>query len=659
MTDAVETVFWDESRFAAALQQLRAGGVLDATGQRISSERLRQIVDAARAVSHERPLFKEARFDRAIFRGDADFSGVTFGDALFNQARFLGEALFENARFTGDTRFDDATFHRQAGFQNATFFHDARFVGATFHRDAWFGEAIFKGHAGFGEATEDDLARSMAAAMGDRARSGESIDGGEDKLARATFKAGAWFGGATFEREAGFGGVTFEREAAFDEVKFHGDAQFVGGTFDDLAWFEGVTIKGTAWFIDRTFADVAVFEGATFIGDARFDKAKLKDEARFKEATFKHDASFKEADLKAVFRFGSMLVEGMLVVDGASFGDVEMRVSTPKLSCQRTRFHGPAHLKIRRAEIQLDEAVFERASTLALLREWDGPGGSKPPPCGQRPAHHEPAMPCLASVSRADVANLMLAEIDLARCRFEGALGLDGLRLATPCPFDAAPTATPYTGVAFPFKRRWTKRDTIYEERQWRLTTRKREDWAAESTTHDQTQTSAPEIGRTAAGTRLRADPEELAKVYRALRKGREDEKDTPGAADFYYGEMEMRRNGARVFSWEHFVLWLYWLVSGYGLRASRALTFLAITVAGGAALLAVVGFRHGETYDPPYDSSYWWALLLAMESAISLSRAPQVKLTSYGEIVQIGLMILGPLFVGLALLSLRGRIKR
>jgi hypothetical protein len=31
--------------------------------------------------------------------------------------------------------------------------------------------------------------------------------------------------------------------------------------------------------------------------------------------------------------------------------------------------------------------------------------------------------------------------------------------------------------------------------------------------------------------------------LYRALRKGREDAKDEPGAADFHYGEMEMRRH--------------------------------------------------------------------------------------------------------------------
>ena len=40
--------------------------------------------------------------------------------------------------------------------------------------------------------------------------------------------------------------------------------------------------------------------------------------------------------------------------------------------------------------------------------------------------------------------------------------------------------------------------------------------------------------------------PLQIAVVYRALRKGREDSRDEPGAADFYYGEMEMRRHDKR-----------------------------------------------------------------------------------------------------------------
>ena len=35
----------------------------------------------------------------------------------------------------------------------------------------------------------------------------------------------------------------------------------------------------------------------------------------------------------------------------------------------------------------------------------------------------------------------------------------------------------------------------------------------------------------------------QIAELYRAFRKGGEDAKDEPDAADFYYGEMEMRRH--------------------------------------------------------------------------------------------------------------------
>ncbi len=74
--------------------------------------------------------------------------------------------------------------------------------------------------------------------------------------------------------------------------------------------------------------------------------------------------------------------------------------------------------------------------------------------------------------------------------------------------------------------------------------------------------------------------------MYRDLRKGREDMKDEPSAADVYYGEMEMRRLAASPRSVERLLLTAYWLVSGYGLRASRAVVALLLLL-----LLATVGF--------------------------------------------------------------------
>ncbi len=60
------------------------------------------------------------------------------------------------------------------------------------------------------------------------------------------------------------------------------------------------------------------------------------------------------------------------------------------------------------------------------------------------------------------------------------------------------------------------------------------------------------------------------------------------GRRSFYYGEMEMRRQtkaagasttGRLRNGGERLILWLYWLLSGYGLRASRSLLALVVVV--------------------------------------------------------------------------------
>jgi hypothetical protein len=159
--------------------------------------------------------------------------------------------------------------------------------------------------------------------------------------------------------------------------------------------------------------------------------------------------------------------------------------------------------------------------------------------------------------------------------------------------------------------------------------------------------------------------PGQIAGLYRALRKGREDGKDEPGAADFYYGEMEMRRrarpggnpgsqSGAaargRV---ERGILTAYWLVSGYGLRAWRAVAWLAAASALLAVAFHLVGFA-----SPPRPVSYWTSLLYAFRANLSLTD-DQVTLTAWGQLLQAVLRLTGPVLLGLALLALRGRVKR
>jgi hypothetical protein len=167
----------------------------------------------------------------------------------------------------------------------------------------------------------------------------------------------------------------------------------------------------------------------------------------------------------------------------------------------------------------------------------------------------------------------------------------------------------------------------------------------------------------------------EIAGIYRDLRKGLEDAKDEPGAADFYYGEMEMRRLAARGSrhqntdrntpkgrrpSWtERRLLDAYWAVSGYGLRAWRALAALTILLVGCAALFAMPVFAKPR---PGAAVTFATSMEFTARESLTLIRtsgAPTLEVTGAGTVLDIALRLLAPLLLGLAVLAVRGRIKR
>ena len=236
----------------------------------------------------------------------------------------------------------------------------------------------------------------------------------------------------------------------------------------------------------------------------------------------------------------------------------------------------------------------------------------------------------MLSLQRANVAGLALGNVDLADCRFAGAHNLDKLRLEaahlralTRCSGMGAPPGH-CRGSCVAGSRARPGR------------------WSA----------PAWPTPRQTGG----AEPGAVAVLYRALRKSREDAKDEPGAADFYYGEMEMRRHdrgeGHASGGWSRGlvsrgVLTAYWLVSGYGLRAWRSLAALAAVMAVSAAVFRLWGFTHS--------TSYWKSLLFAFRSTLSLTDA-QVTLTAWGGLFQAILRLTGPVLLALTLLALRGR---
>jgi hypothetical protein len=193
------------------------------------------------------------------------------------------------------------------------------------------------------------------------------------------------------------------------------------------------------------------------------------------------------------------------------------------------------------------------------------------------------------------------------------------------------------------------------------------------------------------AGAR-RPGPAELAAIYRWLRKGREDAKNEPGAADLYYGEMEMRRYAPTTPRAERLLLGLYWLTAGYALRASRAMATLAVVLAAVTVLLALWGLPPATppaaaslsiTGSPPAQRG---TLNLPAQTTPAIPTGPLAgrltdpdrveraartalgavvfrdtgqQLTTPGRYIEMAGRLLGPVLLALALLSIRNRVKR
>jgi uncharacterized protein YjbI with pentapeptide repeats len=599
----------------------------------------------AHAAEHARDHF-DAALKRIGATGTVDARGVVISADLL-------ERLLDAAPRKGDeaavkaAQFDQATFvEGRAWFSDVTFEGRARFNEATFEDQAVFAEVTFEGEAGFNKATFKDEA-----------------------LFAAAFKGEARFDEATFKDAALFGKRTFEGEAVFDRATFEGEASFREAIFRRKAEFDGATFQGDAEFAGATFQNTAKFNEATFDGAAQFERATFEDVAGFASATFEQAQ-----------QFGPTVVRKQLVLDQAIFKQrVQVEVGAAAVCCRRTQFPAGVQLRLRWASVVLDDADLAGTSILA-----GAPPFADLDEARFAWAWDERARPRLLSAHRADLAGLTVSDVDLRVCRFLGAHNLERLRVDTLRAFGFTPQGWRVVegGRAWPPIWRWSPRYTLFEENCWRAQHERRlvrhhgwhstvnADW---SDAYDR-KVPKRRIEKSSTTPRERQDAaQEIANLYRALRKGREDSKDEPGAADLYYGEMEMRRKATAPLSVERWVLTLYWLVSGYALRASRAMISLILAVVLAALLFANVGFP-AQQASPATESTtvtrqgtsqvtgwkqYLDALAYSLESTTSLLRPPDQALTRPGRWVQIVLRLVGPLLFGLTILSLRGRIKR
>ncbi|GGT52846.1 hypothetical protein GCM10010243_33990 [Streptomyces matensis] len=570
-----------------------------------------------------------------------------FGHARLNGANFQ-DAHFEGVTFSGVASFDGVIFHGHAEFTMATFCENARFVDTTYNGDARFTRVVFTGNAYFG---------------------------------RAAFQGSADFAATDFVRDALFNGVTCRGNVAFLGANFGDTADFSKGTFGRYAGFSRANFVRAAVFTEATFNGLAGFDASKFNGVTDFRNAAFDGNARFDGVVFAGEVDFVGARFDVVTNFGPVVCSGLLDLSEAVFpAPVTFEVSARAVSFVRTRWESTATLRIRYASVDLTQAVLSFPVAVT----------AHPAPFNFHNEHGEEelldesslssdsASVRVTSVQGVDATHLVLIDTDLTECVFFGAFHLDQLRLEGRTVFGQPPVGMGLNPVW------WTRRRTLAEEHHWRAV-------AAGQPALPTGQLPSSRVWRTGphhSDPNRSPDPEDVAALYRQLRKAFEDGKNEPGASDFYYGEMEMRRHDhTSTPAGERGLLWAYWLLSGYGLRASRALGWLAIALlvtiflmmgwglpdsspkqtasgavpAGGGHVSLVVDKTEPELTVPSaqrftaerFDKS----IQVVLNSVVF--RSSGQDLTTVGTYTEMISRFTEPVLLALAILAMRARIKR
>lgn len=180
------------------------------------------------------------------------------------------------------------------------------------------------------------------------------------------------------------------------------------------------------------------------------------------------------------------------------------------------------------------------------------------------------------------------------------------------------------------------------------------------------------EITRTPAGHKFVKSSEiphrEMGSIYRQLRSNFEGRNDRPGAAIFYRGEMNMRRIAAqKSLRWDRgllrrlieiTLLWIYRLVSGYGLIASLALAWFVILSFGSTWIFIYDGLDL-DTSEAVLRAGLWDGWAFTVQSMVGFFRPPQAELSPFDQWLQIGLRFLGPLLITQVVLAIREHVAR
>lgn len=574
----------------------------------------------------DRPQFDSWLFDGTEFGAGTDFSKCAFEACSFEGCHFSARTSFARSEFSRAV-FNGATFGDDANFERVEFGQKAEFHGATFGDRARFKRGVFVASQFFGARFGEN-----AAFTGAKFSASARFHG-------ARFGSRASFTEVRFPETAEFGGSSFGKKPQMVGARFAGSPSFLGASFGDRARLKDWEVAGTLDMQSAQFHGAMSMHGTQVGGDAIFEWAQFEGSVDLGGVEVGGDGRFYGARFVTAERLGPIEAAGCLLFRDVLISSACVATLGAKVvDFSDSRFLAPIRLIVKQGHVILDRLATGPKLVISTPPVPDPEG---PPPR-------------LVSIRHADIGPMVVSGLDVKALRFAGADGIDSLHIESGARFQHSP------------RGRRTYREVLAEEHRLRARNSPEVGWFPSScaVTLDGFEDGSPgEV--------------ELARIYRGLRKAREDARDAPGAADFYYGEMEMRRLsaydsirkasgvGSSLLHLGNIVLLeLYRRIGGYGVRPGRPFVVLLALILA-AALYVDLADLIELTHQLPNGKlaveapNFETSMVFVLRSALLLPTAAATVLSAPANWIQIAARLLGPLLLGLFVFGLRARIHR
>lgn len=365
------------------------------------------------------------------------------------------------------------------------------------------------------------------------------------------------------------------------------------------AQFRGDRFDGLAQFSHATFPPDSDFSEVHFAQAVDFSDAHFTGNAFFQDAKFDHGATFTFSRFAGQVSFDSATFSANADLAGTTFAGPLSLIKTH--FAKRTSFGGAEFT----GRVEFIRTTFGSVTSFcfAIFRQQALFQGDP-----EALILHESAVDFRFAIGITETIRFRNA--DLRRCRFDG----------TDC------RRIEFTNVCWARQR---GRVAIFDEIVLRNGPEPRSHWTS------------------------------VERLYRELKQNHEDRRDYERAGDFHYGEKEMRRRGPDTPAGLRGILFLYWLLSGYGERILRPLSWAIGLLLYCAVVYILGGVALAESNITLAFADLPQALRYSFEVMFFLSPDDLVPRSPAGQWLRAIEAVLGPIFLGLFAVALRQRLKR